>query len=1040
MAFIIEVPNPFEPLKDIRKHEHEGGVSVRGWLEQAYPGFEEFPLPTICLVNGKALLREQWTYVIRAQDVVNFVTIPQGPLAIIVAVIAIAAIVLSIFFGPTIPGELPASDPVFSTKGQQNEIRLGEPIEVNYGRNRIYPSMAARPYFQYFDNDQYQFSLFCIGQGSYSISDIQIGDTTIDDYQEATYEVVEPGNDVTLFPTNVATSVEVGGLTLYAPNEDSYPVDGWVGPFFANASATDAIEIQVDLIFPKGLYGVDSKGRLYSKSITVEFQKREVDDAGSPLSGWTALLSPSPTTETGATTTPQRRTYSVVVTAGRYEIRARRTDTKDESYRAGHDVTWDGLRSYLVTSQDWGDVTLLAVKIRATANLNDRTRTRFNVIATRKLPIYESGGWSAPQATRSIVWAFADVFRSNYGARITDDSYIDIDSLLELDTLYTTRGENFDWTFRDPITVWEAARTIAQVGRAVPLLAGSLITMKRDTPSSVPVTLFIPDNMVGGSFQWNVKLWELDEYDSLELEYIDPDTDYKPEQVLATLPGGTTDNPKRVRLPGVQNRTHAYRQGLYMLAAEKYRRETIVFDTGMEGHIPTFGDLVAVCHDVPRWNQSGWVVHAVDVGYQIQLWVSEPLLFEESGTYVMLLRKADGSVLGPYTALETQDSDGMQVVLSTTDTIDFLFGGKNEPMLFLFGLSDQVTRYLKIARVEPQGKETIRITATNYATEVYGFDSLSPGALPTATWPDQAPDLPSITTLTLTQIEGVSTKVQASWTAASGAQYYILQTSEDGENWETKATTVTTSYVLDVRPGPLWVRVAGLNSGQGPWTEQTLTVESLLGVYILTPWADLDWGVTWWDVPNVYNYVIRVYDNETPSTPVLKRTVLQSTRQYDYDYATAVADSNLVRDMLVTVNTIYLDEGEVGTPVEQELTNSYPAAPTNPASAFITEDSNGAHYMLTWDPLEEDDLIRIKVWLEPVSGFDPDVATPVYDYTAPSPSALSIPTSFEATVPLETTGEHDQWYWRVGVFDVWGGATAAEGGISAEQVIPDYVP
>src|SRR3990167_3666564 len=870
MAFIIEVPNPFEPLTNIKKHIHVGGISIWEWLREVHPGFKEFDIPTICLVNGKALLRKDWGQIIQDRDVVNFVGVPQGPIAILIAVIVVAAILLAIFFGPIIPGEAPASDPVFSTKGQTNSIRLGEPIEVNYGRNRIYPSLAARPYFQYFNNDQFQFSLFCLGQGEYTISAIQIGDTAIASYQEVDYEVVTPGNNVTLFPANVYTAVEVGGLVLYSSNEDEYPADGWVGPFFANASATDTYQIQVDLILPKGLYAVNSKGNLSSKSITVEFQKREVDDAGAPLGAWSALLSPSPTTVSYATTTPQRKTYSATVTAGRYEVRARRTDIKDKSHRAGHEVTWDGLRAYLDVDQDWGDVTLLAVKIRATANLNERTAQRFNVIATRQLLTWTgSAGWSALTATRSIAWALVDVFKATYGARLTD-TYLDLDALETLDALYTSRGDYFDWSFRDSITVWEAARTIARVGRAVPLLAGSLVTMKRDGPLTVPVALFGQDNIISGSFQWNVKLWELDEHDGLQVEYTDADTGYKAEQVSCTLPpGGTPDDPRQIRLFGCQDRVQAYREGLYMLASERYLRETIVFDTGMEGHIPTFGDLIAISHDVPRWGQAGYVVHAVDVGGYIQLWVSEPLRWDESGPYVIMLRDEKGDVLGPYEARQTDDDQ--QVVITTTDTIDFLLGGKNEPMLFLFGLSEQITKYAKVVRVEPQGKETVRITSVNNAPEIHTYDIYVPSSLPIPTWPDVVPDLPTITSLNLSQVDGISQKVQASWTKAYGAQSYILQISYDGNSWTTVDDNIkTTSIVLDVRPGDLWVRVAGKNEGQGPWIEETMTVVAL-NMVVTIPWLDTEWQVEWWEVPNAVSYLIKVYD-DTESEPILKRT------------------------------------------------------------------------------------------------------------------------------------------------------------------------
>jgi len=213
MAFIIETLNVLEPT-NINKHSCAGGITLRKWLEMRHPGFIEFPFPTYILVNGLPVVRSGWDHVIQPDDIINIITCPADPWTIAI-VIAVAAIALSIAFALTIevpktPGEQPASDPVFSTRGQQNTIRLGEPIECPYGRNRIYPSIAMRPYFQYKDNEQFQYSVMCIGQGEYEIHDIFIGDTPIDSFAEVEYEIVPPGGNVSLFPSKVYTAIETG--------------------------------------------------------------------------------------------------------------------------------------------------------------------------------------------------------------------------------------------------------------------------------------------------------------------------------------------------------------------------------------------------------------------------------------------------------------------------------------------------------------------------------------------------------------------------------------------------------------------------------------------------------------------------------------------------------------------------------------------------------------------------------------------------------------------------------------------------------------
>jgi len=1020
MAYVIYTPNAFEPAKS-EKHIVEAGISVREWVK-SFLRAPDFDHPTICVVNGDPLLRAGWDYLLKPDDVVNFLTLPGCPatwIAIISIVITIVMLGVTLLMStptPTTPGEAPASDPVYTIKGQANSIRLAEPIECNYGRNRVYPSYAARPYYEYRDNDQYQFSLFCLGQGEYEIEEIKIGDTLLSNFQEVQYEVIPPAGQVTIFPTNVYTSAEAGGQKVLAATQEDYPLpDGWIGPFVANPANTEAVQLQVDLLFPKGLYHANDDGSLSPRSITIQVQARTIDDAGDPVGAWADIFigkqvevytatsrsliwrgAPSITwvwahtsttyvpwvggdppegtvttvysdagdndptdregvtktvttiststtalTITGTTTTPQRKTYRTSVTAARYEVRMRRTDTFDDSYRSGHEAEWAGMRTYLNEDPVFGAVTMLAVIIRATNNLNSQSQKQLNVLCTRKLLISrDSDGMTIilPVATRSIVWAFVDIFWSTYGARITDDVFFDWDALEALDAIYSDRGDYFDFTFRDAITVWEAARAVARVGRAVPMLVGSLISMKRDAAAEIPVTLFTPDNIIKDSFDWSIKLWDLGEFDSILMEYTDPDTGYKQEQVHATLPGGSTDRPQNIRFIGCQDRTRAYREALYLLAVDKYLRDNITFETGLEGHILSYGDLFAFAHDVPNWAQAGYIVNAVHMGDNwYNLYVSEPLDFAETAEYQIALRGRAGEVIGPFIARET--SDPKQVKIQSDETaIDFLLGGQTEPMLFVFGTVAEVTRYWRVVRVEPLGGERIRISAANSNDLIYSFDSLEAPVLNLPPAAPEVPALPTVDSVTVTQIGGVASLVQVLWPPAYGAQYYIVQTSEDGENWQERGVLTRTSIQLQVLLGTFYVRVAGVNEGQGEWAYSSLEISSLAIV---------------------------------PTPPTALSAVIQS------------------------------------------------------------EESDQVCYTLSWTVPSVSNLVGWILWLSETESFDPETVTPLIDE-----EASEIPTSTIVCLPLDSAGAHALYYWRVSIFDANGDGAFVN--ITAQQTIPAY--
>ena len=630
------------------------------------------------------------------------------------------------------------------------------------------------------------------------------------------------------------------------------------------------------------------------------------------------------------------------------------------------------------------------------------------------------------------------MFRSVYGGRIFEDSFFDWDALEELDALYEERNEHFDWTFRDPVTVWEAAQAVARVGRATPLLSGSLITVKRDGPQEIPVAMFNQENIIKGSFSWDVKLWDVDEYDSARIEYTEPETGYKQETVLCTLPGGTTDHPEDIRFPGIQDRAHAYHEGLYLRACQRHLRENATFDTGMEGYIPTFGDLIAVVHDLPRWGQGGYIVHAErGVADAYTLWVSEPLNFVPDVVHQITLRGRLGQVIGPLTA--TAAEDPMQVLIHSEEDIDFHLTGETEPMLFQFGVANGITRYLRVVKIEPQGGEAIRITAVGDEPVIHTFDELLAPALNSNALAPVAPDLPEVQGLILTQIDVALHVVQASWHAAFGTQYYVVQTSEDNVHWSVPMTTPRTALQLQVYPGNLWVRVAAVNNGQGPWLTSFLDVGYIAGLTVVTPWEGLSWEISWQEAQGATGYTVQVYD-VVSSTPVLKRTVSQFARNFAYDLAMAITDSNQVREMRVEVTPIFPPEDppQVIAPTGIELENSVPLPPTGCAFDIMGDSSDmmTTGYRLRWTVPPAADLIGIKVWLSPVSGFDPSVEVPIIDESVSTPGVM-IPVEAYIDIDLDSTGAHPAHYWRVALFDVWGEEISTN--VSGENTIPPHV-
>lgn len=228
--------------------------------------------PTVCMRGEKPILRKHWNTIdLHSEEFHNtpgneltFVTIPQGDvfknILSLVATIALtlfapyAAGFLAPLFGitstlglqllqagivlagsfligtflsptpntPTYKGGGGAS-PTYSLTGQGNAARLFESIPKLYGKHLLYPDYASSPYSEYIGNQQYLNQLFCLGLGEYQIHEQRIEDTAywnetggmLPAFSGIEMEIIPPGSPVTLFHSQVVTSVEVGGQDLF---------------------------------------------------------------------------------------------------------------------------------------------------------------------------------------------------------------------------------------------------------------------------------------------------------------------------------------------------------------------------------------------------------------------------------------------------------------------------------------------------------------------------------------------------------------------------------------------------------------------------------------------------------------------------------------------------------------------------------------------------------------------------------------------------------------------------------------------------------
>jgi hypothetical protein len=225
---IIEKHNPFDPT-EMEVSKVKAGSEFIHWLLERYP--KGFTKPTKVYLNQKEIDVIDYDFIINKDDVV-IVTYDVGdPITLTIAIVAAAAVsyvvVQNLIPSVDVPEE-PSSlktgqqkqNTAYGLRAQRNFARLGEPIPSRYGRFRVYPDLAARPYLRYSrvlidngstvfqegtGNDEELYQVFCLGHGEYSISDFRLIDTSVENIRGFEYETYLPGTPVTFFDDNIYT-------------------------------------------------------------------------------------------------------------------------------------------------------------------------------------------------------------------------------------------------------------------------------------------------------------------------------------------------------------------------------------------------------------------------------------------------------------------------------------------------------------------------------------------------------------------------------------------------------------------------------------------------------------------------------------------------------------------------------------------------------------------------------------------------------------------------------------------------------------------
>lgn len=642
---------------------------------------------------------------------------------------------------PSATGATASSDPfnqLQSLTGTSNNANPYGVVPCVVGTTQFFPPHAALPYTEISGDDQYMRMLFDLGYGDLDISDIAIGGTPIDTYDDVEYEI---GTSPSIFSQDVFEQT-VG--TALNNNGDTDTRTG----------QNPAAEMSVDLLFPSGLYAVTDKGKTVNAYVNVDIAFRQVgtttwfgiyDQPGISISTPTAVIDHANNQVSIACN--QRKVLRVGVrwkspSAAQYEVKVTKLGTGwDGSVAQFHDMTWAVLRSINPsTAASTTGTTKLAVRIKATDQLNGVVQN-LSVLASQKIPAYNpaTSTWSAnaPTENPGLIYPWL-LTRCPAVIRRLDDSRLDLDGLAEWAGECAAKGYAIGFVMDSGRALGDICRDVLAAGRASFGLRNGKYSAVRDLAQSVPVQMFTPAN----SWGFNFTRAFADLPHALRVTFTNPEASWQKDVVIAYWDGYGPGNATRFEdldLTLVIDPAAAWRLGRYHLAVMYLRPTTYQFTADIEHMVCERGDLITVAHDIIGWGKAWGRVKSLSGG---RIVLDQPLQLDPSKSYQIRVRRQDNSQA-------TTSGEPMYTWDSTRITFDnatdlddlsaptnvFIVGDLGPVQsgdLYAIGEISKVVGKLVVKTVEPGADLSATITAVDYATHVIDADSGTPPAFVSA--------------------------------------------------------------------------------------------------------------------------------------------------------------------------------------------------------------------------------------------------------------------------------------------------------------------
>jgi hypothetical protein len=548
-------------------------------------------------------------------------------------------------------------EPTYSLSGGRNSQRLWQPMSLVLGQPYAVFDLAAQPYSYFGGEDQYLQQIFHLGINCQRVDTLRIGQTALANYENVSIAASGlPGNGYsTAMPSNNVDAIP--GALLDAPTG--------TGPWVTRTTSPGTAQIAIDI--EANLYGTNTSSGAWEQrqcDIQIEYavagsgnwvglqtgSTRRVQetyyeegwrlvglgDTSDMLWGpmqntrWVEQTAPVGTAWLfNSTAKPLRRTFTIPVASGQYDVRLRKITTNETSTSGQNAVQWIQLRSFQAQTASFPGQALLAVNMKASGQLSGAIDELNGILTAKPCPHWNGSAWvTATDRTNglsnpaTIMLAYARGFYDENGRLMAGlgwpDSRIDLDSIKAFTVWCTARGFTFDAHIQDAMSHGDLLDAIAYAGMGSMSMPDGKLGVQwlaDDAPIEGVINMA---NIKAKSFSVQYDL--NDRADEIEYGYFDraQGNQWNALRVLApgvTMPRSTA----RLSNLGITSEAHAAVLARHSMAQNIYMAKAITFEQDLEHLTYRRGTVLSLSHDMTQWGYSGRVQSVTDVGGVITL-------------------------------------------------------------------------------------------------------------------------------------------------------------------------------------------------------------------------------------------------------------------------------------------------------------------------------------------------------------------------------------------------------------------------------------